>query len=431
MKAAIQVEHLSKRYSTRGSGPSYATLRETISTLAFSLWPANRRRQEERETWALRDVTFDVMPGDVVGIIGMNGAGKTTLLKVLSRVTRPSAGCVRLRGRVASLLEVGTGFHPELTGRENVFLSGAILGMSKAEVRRHFDSIVAFAGLEQSLDIPVKFLSSGMRVRLGFAVAAHLDAEILLTDEVLGLGDAAFQAKSHDLLQELGRCNRTALIVSHNLGVIAELCQRTILLERGAVVADGPTRLVIKEYLLRSCPSPRGEGAIKAPVVNKGIIITRAAVLDAHGVPATEVAYSEDFKVMLEFTVERFIPQLSIGIGTTNDSGITAASSWAVFQQPYSPGQYAAWGQFPGRFLAPGRYRLDVGAEQYKVEVYHYVSGCVSFEIVNTTLQFDGSLPGWGVTFPQLAWVVRSRAISQEDNKADADHQAALSPDQK
>jgi homopolymeric O-antigen transport system ATP-binding protein len=409
MENAIRIERLSKRYVVRGAAPRYGTLREALTGAAASVLAGGKGREESREIWALRDVSFEARPGEVVGIIGRNGAGKSTLLKVLSRITRPTKGTVELRGRVASLLEVGTGFHPELTGRENIFLSGAILGMSRAEVQRHFDSIVSFAGLEQALDTPVKFLSSGMRVRLGFAVAAHLDAEILLADEVLGIGDAAFQAKSHDVLRDIGRQSRTVMIVSHNLGVIAELCQRTILLDRGEVISDGPTPAVIKEYLQRTASAHLGEAVIEPPKVNKGVAITRAAILNSEGLPAADVDYSEDFLIVIEFRVERFVPQLSIGITTTNDNGIRTASSWAVFQEAYSPGLYTARGKFPGRLLAPGRYELGVGAEHYKVEEYHYATGCATFEVVNNTSQFDGSLPGWGVTLPQLRWAVEAR----------------------
>src|SRR5204862_4320603 len=204
------------------------------------------------ECWALKDVSFEVKRGEVLGIIGRNGAGKTTLLKILPRITEPSEGRVTIRGRVASLLEVGTGFHPELTGRENIYLNGAILGMTRAEIRRSFDEIVAFSEVEKFLDTPVKRYSSGMHVRLAFAVAAHLRPEILVVDEVLAVGDAAFQKKCLGKMQDVASGGRTVLFVSHNMAAITRLCSRAILLREGRAVADGRVDTVVSEYIAGS-----------------------------------------------------------------------------------------------------------------------------------------------------------------------------------
>ena len=223
MKPIISVEGLGKKYTIRHEGQGrYRALREEIFKLPQRL--LQRKHQDKEEFWALKDVSFNIMPGDRVGIIGRNGAGKSTLLKLLSRITEPSTGKITLRGRVASLLEVGTGFHPELTGRENIFLNGAILGMSRAEVRRKFDEIVDFAGVEKFLDTPVKRYSSGMYVRLAFAVAAHLEPEILIVDEVLAVGDAEFQKKCLGKMKQVGQEGRTVLFVSHNMAAIRQLC---------------------------------------------------------------------------------------------------------------------------------------------------------------------------------------------------------------
>ncbi len=254
MVAAIRVENLGKRYrldQRRNGSSSYRTLRESLMNLAAA--PLRRWRRAAPETreefWALDDVSFEVPPGEVVGIVGRNGAGKSTLLKILSQVTRPTTGQVSLRGRVGSLLEVGTGFHPELTGRENVFLNGAILGMSRREITGKFDAIVDFAGLEKFLDTPVKRYSSGMYMRLAFSVAAHINPEILLVDEVLAVGDVAFQKKCLGRMDEVARSGRTVLFVSHQMDALLNLCPRSLLLDEGRLLMQGPTRAVIEHYL--------------------------------------------------------------------------------------------------------------------------------------------------------------------------------------
>lgn len=251
---AIDINQLGKRYALGlYGGYGYDTLRERLSRGAKeSLRRVARRggeRPPENVLWALRDLDLEIRTGDVVGLIGHNGAGKSTLLKVLSRITEPSTGWAEVTGRVGSLLEVGTGFHPELTGRENVYLNGSILGMKRSEIRRRFDEIVEFAEIERFLDTPVKRYSSGMSVRLAFAVAAHLEPEILLVDEVLAVGDAAFQRKSLAKMNEVAKEGRTVVFVSHNLAIIQSLCRRAVLLEQGRVVADGPTKETLDSYL--------------------------------------------------------------------------------------------------------------------------------------------------------------------------------------
>src|SRR4051794_37959089 len=251
----ISVENLGKRYrlgATR-SNERYMALRDVISEKAKSLVRGNRSKHDGRvsrtqEFWALKNVSFEVHRGEVVGIIGRNGAGKSTLLKILSRITEPTEGRIRIKGRVASLLEVGTGFHPELTGRENVYLNGAILGMRGAEIKRKFDEIVAFAEVEKFLDTPVKRYSSGMYVRLAFAIAAHLEPEILVVDEVLAVGDAAFQKKCMGKMHDVAGQGRTVLFVSHNMAAVSNLCQRGIVLNRGRVTFDGSAKEALQVY---------------------------------------------------------------------------------------------------------------------------------------------------------------------------------------
>lgn len=252
MTSIVRVENLCKQYRIGTRGPAYQTLRESLAGAVRAPFKQliGRNGAKNRETiWALKDINFDVEPGEVVGIIGKNGAGKSTLLKTLSRITEPTTGKVELYGRLASLLEVGTGFHPELTGRENIYLNGAILGMRKADIDRKFDEIVAFSELEKFLDTPVKHYSSGMYMRLAFAVASHLEPEILLVDEVLAVGDAAFQKKCLGRMDEVARQGRTVLFVSHNLTAVKRLCRRTLRLEGGQIVDSGDTEQVVLSYI--------------------------------------------------------------------------------------------------------------------------------------------------------------------------------------
>lgn len=257
----IHVENLSKRYRI-GERDQYGALRDVLSNAMTASWrrlqsmgqpsPGNQQKSADQDLWALRDISFELHRGEIVGIIGHNGAGKSTLLKILSRITKPTTGHARIRGRVGSLLEVGTGFHPELTGRDNILMNGAILGMGKAEIERKFDEIVAFAEMEEFIDTPVKRYSSGMYMRLAFAVAAHLETEIVMVDEVLAVGDAAFQKKCLGKMGDVVNEGRTVLFVSHNMNAIQRLCPRSMLLERGRLVALEDTASILRRYLTGS-----------------------------------------------------------------------------------------------------------------------------------------------------------------------------------
>lgn len=271
MKPIISVERLGKRYTIRHEGQTpYKSLREELFKLPGKLLHKGRQQSKE-EFWALRDVSFDVMPGERLGIIGRNGAGKSTLLKLLSRITEPTTGRITLRGRVASLLEVGTGFHPELTGRENIFLNGAILGMSRAEVRRKFDEIVDFAGVEKFLDTPVKRYSSGMYVRLAFAVAAHLEPEILIVDEVLAVGDAEFQKKCLNKMESASANEgRTVLFVSHNMGAIQRLCDNGLFLGQGKLLEADHIATILDTY--RSSTQIETQNATQSALLETGAV---------------------------------------------------------------------------------------------------------------------------------------------------------------
>jgi len=246
---AIRAVGLSKQYRIGQLLRRHDTLRDQISSAAKALVHGDLKRTPPEMIWALEDVSFEIDQGEIVGIIGRNGAGKTTLLRLLSRISEPTAGYADVRGRLRSLLEVGTGFHGELTGRENIYLNGAILGMRRTEVNRKFDEIVEFSGVEKFLDTPVKRYSSGMYVRLAFAVAAHLEPEILIVDEVLAVGDAAFQKRCLGKMETIGRSGRTVVFVSHSMPTVTRLCSRAILLDGGHVVADGPTESIVARYL--------------------------------------------------------------------------------------------------------------------------------------------------------------------------------------
>jgi lipopolysaccharide transport system ATP-binding protein len=319
-RPVIVCDQLSKRYQLgahphRGIEQGPPPLREAVSRKLQSFRRAltggrDDKPRREHAFWALKDVSFEVGRGELVGIIGRNGAGKSTLLKVLSRIVEPTRGTVRLRGRVASLLEVGTGFHPELTGRENIYLNGAILGMKKAEIDRKFDEIVAFSEIEAFLDTPVKRYSSGMYVRLAFAVAAHLEPEILIVDEVLAVGDFAFQKKCLGKMQDVAAGDgRTILFVSHNVGALAQLCRRGILLQSGMIAADGPIRDVIGGYL-NAVEGHRAAQATFPVDPSKPCQFLSAAILREDGTPASEFGCDEPFVIRLELEVRRAIPDL-------------------------------------------------------------------------------------------------------------------------
>jgi lipopolysaccharide transport system ATP-binding protein len=324
-KPIISVENLSKRYLVGHQSAQrerYTALRDVIAREARNFARKTvdlvRGKQivqgdEIEEFWALKNVSFEVRQGEVVGIIGRNGAGKSTLLKVLSRITEPTEGRILLRGRVASLLEVGTGFHPELTGRENIFLNGAILGMTRSEIRRKFDEIVAFAEVERFLDTPVKRYSSGMYVRLAFAVAAHLEPEILVVDEVLAVGDVEFQKKCLGKISEVADGGRTVLFVSHNLSAISRLCPRSILLMSGTIVDDAKTSEVVDTYLRRRRSTER-DASVSSTKVQEGLLLERMCL----AVSPIRSGGPAEFKIVFRADVEGQIRECAVLIYSAN-----------------------------------------------------------------------------------------------------------------
>ena len=387
MKPIVKVEHLSKRYRLGAQAGSYSTLRDTLAGFFRApLKHLSRGVQAHGETlWALKDVSFGVEPGEVVGIIGRNGAGKSTLLKILSRITEPSEGRIDLYGRVGSLLEVGTGFHPELTGRENIFLSGAILGMKRAETLANFGEIVAFAELEKFIDTPVKRYSSGMYVRLAFAVAAFLEPDILIVDEVLAVGDMAFQKRCLGKMQDVTRRGRTVLFVSHNMTAIKSLCRRAILLESGRLACEGNVNSVIDRYLMAGREMAE-TGLIPDDAHNFGTgeaWVRRVELLDMADNPITQVYFGQPFRVALTVQVKKRIEDAVVGVGISTLDGVRGASSYSIDggrpSMDLAEGWYRVFVDL-NPTLIPRRYTLDT--------MISHMNGAAT-DMVNSTLQFE------------------------------------------
>jgi lipopolysaccharide transport system ATP-binding protein len=380
-----------------------------------------RRHERARSTdfWSLRDVSFDVPRGSAVGIIGRNGAGKSTLLKVLSRITEPTTGRAELHGRVGTLLEVGTGFHPELSGRENVYLSGAILGMRRQEIQRKFDEIVAFADIDQFIDTPVKRYSSGMRVRLGFAVAAFLEPEILFIDEVLAVGDAEFQKKCLGKISTIGEEGRTVMFVSHSMPAILRLCDRAILLDHGALIADGPTHDVVRTYL-ESDMGRSGERSWEDPSSAPGDDVARLRsirVVPADGGSAEEIDIRQPIDIEVEYwSHDPGSLKPSTNLHFYNDEGVClfVTNDWedrAAWARSREQGLVRAVCHLPGNFLAEGRIIVTVAVSSFNPLIAHAVErDAVAFQVVDRS---DGDgvrgvfTNEWpGVVRPMLPWDV-------------------------
>jgi lipopolysaccharide transport system ATP-binding protein len=328
----IKVENISKEFViAHETQEKYISLRDTITHKAKRIFSFNGQGQKKvtRETFhALKDVSFEIQQGDRVGIIGRNGAGKSTLLKVLSRITEPSSGKITINGRVASLLEVGTGFHPELTGRENIFLNGAILGMSRVDIRKRFDEIVAFAEVEKFLDTPVKRYSSGMYVRLAFAVAAHLDPEILIIDEVLAVGDAQFQKKCLGKMEDVSKNEgRTVLFVSHNMGVITQLCKKAILLKGGQIIANDLTYNVIDQYLFIDKQESAAKYEAESNKRNSEIYFSSILIENEKGENTDQFSFFESVVVKISVQVNKKYAGMKIGFNVQNNYGVYVSTS--------------------------------------------------------------------------------------------------------
>jgi lipopolysaccharide transport system ATP-binding protein len=380
MQTTIRVDKLSKHYriGTRGHGPAL-DLRETIVQGARGLWDRLRGRraeyrqhEDEGDFWALKGVSFEVEQGEVLGIIGRNGAGKSTILKILSRVVEPTSGRAEMRGRLGSLLEVGTGFHPELTGRENIYLNGSILGMNRKEIDRKYDEIVAFSGIEQFIETPVKRYSSGMYVRLAFAVAAHLEPEILIVDEVLAVGDAAFQKKCMGRMERTASQGRTIIFVSHSMPAIKELCDRVILLDGGRVVSEGEADKVVGDYLALLYGAENSK-SLKAGIIaddmprlwgtDEARLRTVEIVNEAEE-KASVLCFGQPFRINFTFDAHVNLEDAVLEVGICTSDGVRVATSFST-DGGRPPACYVAGRHVAGLsldlVLMPGHYALELG----------------------------------------------------------------------
>jgi len=421
MQPIITVRDLSKRYQLGRREAKYETLRESIvkgaagliQGLVGRLRSVGSRRigDEECDLWALRDLSFDVQPGEILGVIGRNGAGKSTLLKILSRITDPTSGQVDLYGRVGSLLEVGTGFHPELTGRENIFLSGAILGMRRMEIARKLDEIVAFAEIEKFLDTPVKRYSSGMFVRLAFAVAAHLEPEILLVDEVLAVGDLAFQKRCLGKIGDVARNGRTVLFVSHNMASIEALCSTCLFLSNGQFVAKGEADQIITRYMTSDLgPEAASASLIVHPGRRRGSasMMTGVTLRDDHNAPVAAIRMGSSISVSVAFACQTnpIIPVIGIVIKNSHGVAICGVNNKFIggyrFEKRVPAGNISCTLDHPP--LLPGSYSLDLylGDAAHDVDV---VYDAISFEVQPADVFGTGQLPPPGTSL--IYWPAR------------------------
>jgi lipopolysaccharide transport system ATP-binding protein len=415
---AIRVEGLGKQFHIGKRQDSNPTLRDRLAASLVS--PFRRMRQLMRgnasgaaaldETiWALEDLSFQIKRGETVGLIGRNGAGKSTLLKILSRITEPTRGYGDIYGRVGSLLEVGTGFHPELTGRDNIYLNGAILGMRRAEIQRKFDEMVAFSEIEKFIDTPVKHYSSGMYLRLAFAVAAHLETEIMLVDEVLAVGDAGFQRKCMGKMGEVAKQGRTVLFVSHNIGAITRLCERSIWLDNGHIKMEGPSMSVVAAYL-PSAAEGRAAWQNPEPPDRDDVQVTSARLLLA-GEETTTVDFGSDFEIEIGYTLKLQARHLAVLCRMTDVQGNVVWTSWDTDTTLWrgrlrDPGTYLSTCKVPAGLLRPGRYSVSVGSigAGYLMRGQSYYEAVLSFEV--SPVGYPLNQERMGIVTPLLDWDV-------------------------
>ncbi len=430
MPPIITVEHVAKRFQLGAAQAHYGSLRESLVEAARAPFRRLRRgyggggNGDANTIWAVEDVSFEVNAGEIVGIIGRNGAGKSTLLKMLSRITEPTRGRISLYGRVGSLLEVGTGFHPELSGRENIFLNGAILGMSKLEIKSKFDEIVAFAEVERFIDTPVKRYSSGMYLRLAFAVAAHLEPEILLVDEVLAVGDARFQKKCLDKMQDVGRQGRTVLFVSHNMPAITRLCPRTILLDAGKVFRDGPSADVVSAYLssgLGTSAEREWSGGARAPG-NEFVRLCAVRVRDDEGQVTDALDIRRPIGIEMEYEVLRSAPPLVPNLHFYNDEGTLVFilhdcdPQWRGRER--APGHYVSTAWLPGNLLAEGTLIVSAVISTHDPVTIHLdARDAVAFQVIDSldgnSARGDYAGPMPGMVRPLVPWRTEFRSAHQ------------------
>ena len=388
----IKVEQLGKKYLIgHQQKPQNQTFGELITDSIKQFWRKGKEQRTDdnrvEEFWAVRDLNFEIKQGDRVGIIGRNGAGKSTLLKILSRITDPSEGRIKINGRVASLLEVGTGFHPDLTGRENVFLNGAILGMSRAEIRSKFDEIVAFAEVEKFLDTPVKRYSSGMYVRLAFAVAAHLEPEILIVDEVLAVGDAQFQKKCLGKMEDVSKNEgRTVLFVSHNMGVVSQLCQSAILLKKGKLLAFDSTQKIIQSYITSDQDKDNIYVASNDMELKKPNYFTKIFSENTLGHKTSDYSFDESIILNFEFVIRQSPPNLQIGIGLNDkfQNRVFTIIKPIDFFKPLGNNKYSARVKLPVKIIAPNFYSFAFAIWTKEGNIFDFIDNVCPVKVYDS-----------------------------------------------
>jgi lipopolysaccharide transport system ATP-binding protein len=418
-EAAIQIRNLSKSYHIGFAYHRHSSLRDVIAETFRRLFRSRNRTQEYQEKgadpfWALKDVSVDITEGEVFGIIGRNGSGKTTLLKILSRISKPTTGAIDLYGSTSSLLEVGTGFHPELTGRENIYLSGLILGMKKAELEKKFDGIVTFSGVEKFIDMPVKHYSNGMLVRLGFSVAAHLDSDILLLDEVLAVGDAKFQHKCYEKLTDVIQEGRTVILVSHDLAAIERLCSRAMLLDEGRIVQIDEPKAVIGRYLRAgSKPTVRQEASLQSTTLQY-VSVRKIRILDAEENVVEDIPFEMPASLVIDFTVHEKVPGLYLAVRLMDEAyriilGTTSIEFPDIDAKIGSPGNHRARIAIPGHLLVPREYFVRVSFRSLEADVQILYESAASFRIIRLPHYID---PKESV-HPVLEWELNTRQIEE------------------
>ena len=403
MKSILEINNISKKFRIQHEKQSYLSIRDSISNIFKS------KNSITEDFFALKDVSFNVYPGESIGIIGKNGAGKSTLLKILSKITPPTSGKIISRGRIASLLEVGTGFHTELSGRENIFLNGSILGMKKAEIQKNFDAIVDFSGVEQFLDTPLKHYSSGMQLRLAFAVAAFLENEILIIDEVLAVGDAEFQKKCIGKMEDVSKnYGRTILFVSHQMGMVNMLCAKAILLEKGKVSFSGKSQEVINQYNNISFKENASYEISQEPI-GKDIYITRASMMDFSGKASSNFAYNEEFRLNLSVKVKNPLKNVVLGIIVKDNFGRkiftsqTELDHYNIIQNGETEYEFSV--KFPHTLLTPNQYSILCALHIPNIRVIDIVDDICNYNIVEVGSDlaiYEGT--DYGCVFANCEW---------------------------
>jgi homopolymeric O-antigen transport system ATP-binding protein len=406
MKPVIEINHLWKNYKIQKKEP-YHTLRDKLAGGIAGIFQAKNKNKQN--FWALQDINLKVEQGERVGIIGKNGAGKSTLLKILSRITWPTKGEAIIRGRLASLLEVGTGFHPELSGRENIYLNGSILGLKKTEIDRQFDAIVDFSGVEIFLDTAIKNYSSGMQLRLAFAVAAHLEPEILLIDEVLAVGDMEFQKKCMGKMEEVSNQHgRTILFVSHNMAAVANLCQNAVLIENGNVKSFGSATDMIQQYISDHDNHQYLSDQTKTFLPNeKGVYFSEIYTSDENGSLQRDFTLAQDIYLKIEIRNQKWNSDYTVGVGINSANGVRVMIDKKQMNKTGAGETIYCQIKIPKNVLTPGIYSLDLSIEKPGIEMLDFIKNAISFEIIKSGTSYEYLNYDYGIIGTILDWEIK------------------------